>query len=152
MWVYISITAVTVVSLAWFSVVLVSARLRQTPTLTMLDIEKAIDFIAENLPEEVAMRITHDDVRLLFRWEITYFRKRGIASYGGVDSEAEMAALGNEAVVAHEDDLVDELIKRSKEAQLGLKVIDIVCVTDLANQYMRAIGAIGDEISETKNH
>ncbi len=152
MWVYISITAVTVVSLAWFSVVLVSARLRQTPTLTMLDIEKAIDFIAENLPEEVATRITHDDVRLLFRWEITYFRKRGIASYGGVDSEAEMAALGNEAVVAHEDDLVDELIKRSKEAQLGLKVIDIVCVTDLANQYMRAIGAIGDEISETKNH
>tara|TARA_B100000953_G_C17996780_1_gene413831 strand:+ start:1040 stop:1396 length:357 start_codon:yes stop_codon:yes gene_type:complete len=118
----------------------------------MLDIEKAIDFIAENLPEEVATRITHDDVRLLFRWEITYFRKRGIASYGGVDSEAEMAALGNEAVVAHEDDLVDELIKRSKEAQLGLKVIDIVCVTDLANQYMRAIGAIGDEISETKNH
>ena len=152
MWVYISITAVTVVSLAWFSVVLVSARLRQTPTLTMLDIEKAIDFIAENLPEEVATRITHDDVRLLFRWEITYFRKRGIASYGGVDSEAEMAALRNEAVVAHEDDLVDELIKRSKEAQLGLKVIDIVCVTDLANQYMRAIGAIGDEISETKNH
>ncbi|MEC8974967.1 MAG: hypothetical protein VX725_04315 [Actinomycetota bacterium] len=151
MWVYISIAAITVLSLAWFTVVLVSARLRQTPTLTLFDIEKAVDFIAENLPEEVATRVTHDDVRLLLRWEITYFRKRGVASYGEVDSEAEMAALRNDAIVTHEDDLVDELIKRSQIERLGLNVIDIVCVTDLANQYLKGIGAIGDEVSKAKN-
>ena len=53
MWVYVSIATVTVVTLAWFSIVLVSARLRQTPAQTILDIEKAVEFIDENLPEEV---------------------------------------------------------------------------------------------------
>ena len=147
MWVYISIAAVIVFSLAWFSIVLVSARLRQTPTLTILDIEKAVDFIANNLPEEVAMRITHDDVRLLLRWQITYLRKRGIASYGDIDAEAEAVAQLNQSVIAHEDDLVDELIRRSQKAQLELQVIDILCVTDLSNQYMVEIGAVGDEIT-----
>ena len=147
MWVYVSIAAVIVFSLAWFSIVLVSARLRQTPTLTILDIEKAVDFIANNLPEEVAMRITHDDVRLLLRWQITYLRKRGIASYGDIDAEAEAVAQLNQSVIAHEDDLVDELIRRSQKAQLELQVIDILCVTDLSNQYMVEIGAVGDEIT-----
>ena len=148
MWVYVSIATVTVVTLAWFSIVLVSARLRQTPAQTILDIEKAVEFIDENLPEESAMRVTHDEVRLLLRWQITYFRKRGIASYGDIDMEAEAAASRNKTVVAHEDDLVDELVRRSQESNLGLEVIDIVCVTDLSNQYMKGIGAIGDQITE----
>ena len=66
MWVYLTIAMVTVVAFAWFAVVLVSARLRQTPELTFLDIEAATEFVAENLPEEITMRLSHDDVRLLF--------------------------------------------------------------------------------------
>ena len=65
MWVYISIASVTVITLAWFFVVMVSARLRQTPAQTVLDIEEAVEFIADNLPKEVSMRVTHDEVRLL---------------------------------------------------------------------------------------
>ena len=67
---------------------------------------------------------------------------------GDIDMEAEAAASRNKTVVAHEDDLVDELVRRSQESNLGLEVIDIVCVTDLANQYMQGIGAIGDQITE----
>jgi len=138
-----------VIALAWFSIVLVSARLRQTPTQTMLDLEKAVEYVAENLPEEITMRVTHDEVRLLLRWQITYFRKKGVASYGDIDIEAEMAALRNNVIVTHEDDLVDELIRRSEHSKLDIEVVDIVCITDLANKYMKEIGAIGDEISKT---
>ena len=137
------------IALAWFSIVLVSARLRQTPTQTMLDLEKAVEYVAENLPEEITMRVTHDEVRLLLRWQITYFRKKGIASYGDIDIEAEMAALRNKVIVTHEDDLVDELIRRSEHSKLDIEVVDIVCITDLVNKYMKEIGAIGDEISKT---
>ena len=137
------------IALAWFSIVLVSARLRQTPTQTMLDLEKAVEYVAENLPEEITMRVTHDEVRLLLRWQITYFRKKGVASYGDIDIEAEMAALRNNVIVTHEDDLVDELIRRSEHSKLDIEVVDIVCITDLANKYMKEIGAIGDEISKT---
>ncbi len=149
MWVYIAIASIIVIALAWFSIVLVSARLRQTPTQTMLDLEKAVEYVAENLPEEITMRVTHDEVRLLLRWQITYFRKKGIASYGDIDIEAEMAALRNNVIVTHEDDLVDELIRRSEHSKLDIEVVDIVCITDLANKYMKEIGAIGDEISKT---
>ncbi len=137
------------IALAWFSIVLVSARLRQTPTQTMFDLEKAVEYVAENLPEEITMRVTHDEVRLLLRWQITYFRKKGIASYGDIDIEAEMAALRNKVIVTHEDDLVDELIRRSEHSKLDIEVVDIVCITDLVNKYMKEIGAIGDEISKT---
>ena len=149
MWVYIAIASIIVIALAWFSIVLVSARLRQTPTQTMLDLEKAVEYVAENLPEEITMRVTHDEVRLLLRWQITYFRKKGIASYGDIDIEAEMAALRNNVIVTHEDDLVDELIRRSEHSKLDIEVVDIVCITDLANKYMKEIGAIGDQISKT---
>tara|TARA_B100001996_G_scaffold318369_1_gene261915 strand:+ start:219 stop:668 length:450 start_codon:yes stop_codon:yes gene_type:complete len=149
MWVYIAIASIIVIALAWFSIVLVSARLRQTPTQTMLDLEKAVEYVAENLPEEITMRVTHDEVRLLLRWQITYFRKKGIASYGDIDIEAEMAALRNKVIVTHEDDLVDELIRRSEHSKLDIEVVDIVCITDLVNKYMKEIGAIGDEISKT---
>ena len=149
MWVYIAIASIIVIALAWFSIVLVSARLRQTPTQTMLDLEKAVEYVAENLPEEITMRVTHDEVRLLLRWQITYFRKKGIASYGDIDIEAEMAALRNNVIVTHEDDLVDELIRRSEHSKLDIEVVDIVCITDLVNKYMKEIGAIGDEISKT---
>lgn len=149
MWVYIAIASIIVIALAWFSIVLVSARLRQTPTQTMLDLEKAVEYVAENLPEEITMRVTHDEVRLLLRWQITYFRKKGIASYGDIDIEAEMAALRNNVIVTHEDDLVDELIRRSEHSKLDIEVVDIVCITDLVNKYMEEIGAIGDQISKT---
>ncbi|MDG2301501.1 MAG: hypothetical protein P8L22_06975 [Acidimicrobiales bacterium] len=146
---YIAIASIIVIALAWFSIVLVSARLRQTPTQTMLDLEKAVEYVAENLPEEITMRVTHDEVRLLLRWQITYFRKKGVASYGDIDIEAEMAALRNNVIVTHEDDLVDELIRRSEHPKLDIEVVDIVCITDLVNKYMKEIGAIGDEISKT---
>ena len=151
MWVYISIASVTVITLAWFFVVMVSARLRQTPAQTMLDIEEAVEFIADNLPNEISMRVTHDEVRLLLRWQITYFRKRGVASYGSIDAEAEAAALRNKTVIAHEDDLVDELIRRSKKSGLELDAVDIVCVVDLGIQFLRNIGAIGNQISEVND-
>jgi len=115
----------------------------------MLDLEKAVEYVAENLPAEITMRVTHDEVRLLLRWQITYFRKKGIASYGDIDIEAEMAALRNNVIVTHEDDLVDELIRRSEHSKLDIEVVDIVCITDLVNKYMKEIGAIGDEISKT---
>ena len=117
----------------------------------MLDIEEAVEFIADNLPKEVSMRVTHDEVRLLLRWQITYFRKRGVASYGSIDTEAEAAALRNKTVIAHEDDLVDELIRRSKKSGLELDAVDIVCVVDLGIQFLRNIGAIGNQISEVND-
>jgi hypothetical protein len=34
---------------------------------------------------------------------------------------------------------------------MNLQVIDIVCVTDLVNEYMRGIGVIGEQVYEAED-
>ena len=55
MWVYVSIASVTVITLAWFFVVMVSARLRQTPAQTVLDIEEAAEFIKNHSIKKITV-------------------------------------------------------------------------------------------------
>ena len=145
-WVFIVVGAALIVFIAWFAITLVTTRLNATPTLAVFDIEEATTFIAENLPQRVQNHLSHDDVRLLLRWELTYFRERGVASFGGVDHAAERAAQQGRSVVADEDDIVDELVTRAREAGLDVDAVDVVCVTDLANDYLVAIGAVGIEV------
>ncbi len=145
-WVFAAVGAVLVVLVAWFAVTLVTTRLNATPAMAVFDIEEATEYVAENLPDRVAARLSHDDVRLLLRWELTYWRERGVASYGGVDHAAEDAARRGRSVVADEDELVDELLARAREDGLDCDAVDIVCVTDLAADYLAAIGAIGGPV------
>lgn len=146
LWILVGLAALLVLITAWFAITLVTTKLAATPTLAVFDIEEAMDYIADNLPDAVAARISHDDVRLLLRWELTYFRERGVASFGGVDHAAERAARRNRVVVADEDAAVDELLERALEEGLEVDAVDIVCVTDLAADYLVAIGAIGEAV------
>ena len=146
MWVSLAIAVVVVLVVAWFAVTLVTERLDATPSMAVFDIEEATTFIADRLPDRVAGRLSHDDVRVLLRWQLTYLRERGVASFGRVDEVAENAARSDAPMVADEDELVDELIGRARDEGLDADEIDIVCVSDLTVEYMRRIGAIGDTI------
>lgn len=145
-WIFVGVAAVLVLVVAWFAVGLVTAKLRATPAMAVFDIEEATDYIAEHLPDRVSGHLSHDDVRLLLRWELTYLRERGVASFGGVDHAAERAARENQVVVADEDAVVDELLERAAEEGLDVDAIDIVCVTDLTADYLVAIGAVGAQV------
>jgi len=145
-WLFVAVAAVLVVATAWFAVNLATARLSATPAMAVFDIEEATDYVAENLPDRVAGRLSHDDVRLLLRWELTYFRERGVATFGGVDHAAEGAARRNQVVVANEDAVLDELLSRAREDGLDIDEVDIVCVTDLTSDYLVAIGAVGGAV------
>ncbi len=146
MWIFVAVAVGLVLLIAWFAVTLVTTKLNNTPVLAVFDIEEATDYIAENLPESVTARISHDDVRLLLRWQLTYFRERGVASFGLVDESAERAARRKRIVVADEDAVVDELLGRARRWGLEVDAVDVVCVTDLAADYLVAIGAVGAEV------
>ena len=150
MWIYISVASVVVITAAWFAIVSVSANLRSTPEKVVFDIDKATDFVADNLPEAITGRLFYQDVELLIKWELTYFRQRGIATYGSVDFLAEKASQSVETVFAHEDELVDQLYAQAIENNLEIDAVDIVCVTELVNQYLVKIGAIGSAVDGTK--
>ena len=145
-WVFIVVGAALILFIAWFAITLVTTRLNATPQLAVFDIEEATNYIADNLPQRVQNHLSHDDVRLLLRWEITYFRERGVASFGGVDHAAEQAARQGQSVVADEDDIVDELVTRARAEGLDVDAVDVVCVTDLTSDYLVAIGAVGMQV------
>jgi hypothetical protein len=142
-WVFIAAGTVAVLAIAWFAVSMVTARLAATPSVAVFDIEEATARLADQLPDRVTSRLSHDDVRVLLRWQLTYFRERGVASYGGVDRAAERAARMNRAVVADEDDMVDEMLRRCRNEGIDADEVDIVCVVDSTVDYLVAIGAIG---------
>ena len=148
MWVYIVIASVLVLVPAWLTVVLVSARLRNTPEQIVFDIDKATDYVADNLPDEVTRKISYIDVETLIKLELTYLRQRGIASYGSVDFLAEKASKTIDTVLAHEDELVDQLLRQAHEKNLDIDALDIVCVTKLVNEYLGKLGVVGEEVSE----
>ena len=150
MWIYISVASVVVITAAWFAIVSVSANLRHTPEKVIFDIDKATDFVADNLPEAITGKLSYQDVELLIKWELTYFRQRGIATYGSVDFLAEKASQSVETVFAHEDELVDQLYAQATENNLEIEAVDIVCVTELVNQYLVKVGAIGSAVEGTK--
>ena len=145
-WVFILVGAALILFIAWFAITLVTTKLNSTPALAVFDIEEATNYIADNLPQRVQNHLSHDDVRLLLRWELTYFRERGVATFGGVDHAAERAAKQGESIVADEDDIVDELVARAREEGLDVDAVDVVCVTDLTSDYLVAIGAVGIEV------
>ncbi len=146
MWIYIAIAVVIVITTAWFTIVTVSARLRNTPENIEFDIDRATEYVADNLPDVITGRLSYQDVELLIKWELTYFRQRGIASYGSVDVLAERAAKSIDTVFAHEDELVDLLYSRALKENLDIDAVDIVCVTNLVNEYLRKLGVVGDLI------
>ena len=120
MWVYVIVALLVVLISGWFAIVMVSARLRSTPEQIVFDIDRATDYVADNLPEEITRKITYIDVELLIKWELTYLRQRGIATYGSVDFLAEKASKTIDIVFTHEDELVDQLLKQAQEKNLDL--------------------------------
>ena len=53
-----------------------------------------------------------------------------------------------DTVHAHEDELVDQLLRQANERNLELDALDIVCVTNLVNEYFLKLGVVGEEISD----
>jgi hypothetical protein len=139
------VTAVVVVLLVVLAVVLVVAiafyavgrevvLLEQRVAPSVYELEEAIVFIADLLPDDVAGRISHDDVRWILR----------------VDAE-ELEAATAEAVAAGEDDevvdpdgAVGRVLARTGERPELLDE-DVVAVLDARLTYLQAIGAVGFE-------
>ena len=92
MWIYIAVATVVIVVAAWFVVITVSSKLRYTPEKVVFDIDKATEYVADNLPPAITGKLSYADVELLIKWELTYLRQRGVASYGSIDFLAEKPA------------------------------------------------------------
>jgi hypothetical protein len=132
--VFFVIAVVVVVAIALVAVGGVTARLARTAQPAVFDLEEAVGYIADVLPEDNAGRLTHDDVRWILRTDVDLLEEAS-------DDEVVDAPIE----VVDEDHAVARILHRAERDDRDLLDEDVVAVLDARSGYLEAIGAIGSE-------
>jgi hypothetical protein len=141
--VFIVVAAILVFAVAAATVGSTVARLADQPTPAVLELDDAVDWIADRLPFEVSAVISHDDVKRILQWHLDYFEEVGLASEFGEELGGEVVPPDHDPVIAQDDDAVDYVVGRALADGHGIDALQVVCVLDLQLRYLDEIGAIG---------
>lgn len=128
------LAVVLVVAIAFYAVGREVVLLEQRVAPSVYELEEAIVFIADLLPEDVAGRISHDDVRWILRVDAEELEA----------ATAEAVANGEDDEVVDPDGAVGRVLARTGERPELLDE-DVVAVLDARLTYLQAIGAVGRE-------
>ncbi|HEY8543755.1 MAG TPA: hypothetical protein VIL36_01860 [Acidimicrobiales bacterium] len=141
-WLFFVLTALAVFAVAAGTVGREAFRLGHQPPATIFDVDEAVYYVADELPEDAQARITYEEVRELVLAELDHLRDQGVFAYPG--EEPKVAEVPGETdVVVSDDDAVAVLLAE------GLEVADedVVLVVDALHRYLEEIGAIGPKAS-----
>ncbi len=112
-------------------------RLAGSPPRPVFDLDEAVAWVARHLPFEVSAQLSHDDVRQILRWNLDYFRSKGVSGNG---SSASAPATD---VVVGGGETVDNVLARARSAGLDYTAPQVHAVLDAQMAYLEAIGALG---------
>jgi len=108
------------------------------PKQAHFDLEEAVNFVADRLPDEVTAILTFDDVRSVLRWHIEYLRDRGRPGPAGPER-------GRAPWSWEDDEGVAWVLGKADEVGLEVTDVEVAIVLDVELEYFQAIGAIGGE-------
>lgn len=135
-WILAGLAAVLVVVIGLLAVGRETSLLVATARPAVFDLEEALQFIADRLPEDVAGRLTHDDVRWVLRTDVDLLES----------ATAEvMPDYGPEIV--DEDTAVALILARADADDRDIGDGDVVAVLAGRLEYLEAIGAIGPVVA-----
>jgi hypothetical protein len=134
--VLIVLAVVAVVVIALVAVGREAFTLGAQPKQAHFDLEEAVEFVADRLPDEVTARLSFDDVRSLLRWHLEYLRDRG------VPVRRDQAG-GGGPVVVEDDEGIAFVLGRADEDGMDVTDTEVAFVLDAELAYFEAIGAIG---------
>lgn len=137
-WLFVVLAALAVFAVAAGTVGREAFRLGHQPPATIFDVDEAVHYVADDLPEEAQARITYEEVRELVLAELDHLRDEGIFALPG----EEPGPKGDADVVVSDADTVAVLLGE------GLDVTDedVVLVVDGLRRYLEEIGAIGPQV------
>lgn len=120
--IFVLAAAVVTVVIALVAVGREAFTLGYRPKQALFDLDEAVDFVADRLPDEITARLSFDDVRRIVRWLVDYLQ-------GGKD-------------VVEDDEAVAYILGKDET----LDPDDVFAVVQGANAYLEAIGAVGGEV------
>lgn len=131
--VLVVVAAVAVVAIGLAVVGRETARLTRQARPAVFELEEAVGFIADQLPDDVAGRLTPDDVRWIVRIDATSLEE--------ASTEPERVELGPE--VLDEDAALARVLAAVDQEDRELADADVAAVIAARTAYLEAIGAIG---------
>jgi len=116
-------------------------RLDALPPRAVFDLEEAVLWVAEHLPEDVTATLSYDDVRRLLELSLDHLRGLGLAGRTtGEPVEGE--------VVVDEAEAVAAVIDRALQAGMDVSPSDVRAVVSAQLAYLQAISAVGPPADE----
>ena len=110
------------------------------PKQAHFDLEEAVDFVADRLPDEVTAVLSYDDVRSILRWHLEYLRDRGVP--------ARRDLVDGGPVVVEDDEGVAWVLGKADEVGMDVTDAEVAIVLETELEYFEAIGAIGGVVPE----
>lgn len=142
MWWWILLAVLGVFVIAAVSIGVVSGSLAQRPRRSVYDLDEAVDFVADRLPDDLTAVVSYDDVRSVLLFHCDYLAAKGVASERTADD------IGTALVVVPDDEPTAYVLGRVGDAGLALSDEDVVAILDAETDYYRAIGAFGPQLDE----
>ena len=143
-WVFIAAAAVCVFVIAAVVIGREARRLDAVAPRAVYDIDQAVEFVADRLPEQTQARLTPDELRQMMVLHMRWLHAQGLQPDKVVDREQDIAEL----VLVTEDQLSAYLLAQAELAGVQLlDDVDVVHVVDAHLAYFEAIGAVGPTAS-----
>jgi hypothetical protein len=140
MWLWIVLAVIGTFVIAAVSIGVVSGSLARRPRRSVYDLEEAVDFVADRLPDELTAQVSYDDVRSVLLFHCDYLAAKGVASERTADD------IGSALVVVPDDEPTAFVLGRVTDAGLDLADDQVVQILDAELAYYEAIGAIGPQL------
>jgi len=137
---FVVLAVVFVVIIGLVTVGRITGELVEAAPTSIYDLDEAVEFVAERLPDEVTAQLSFEDVRSMLTWHVDYLEERGVARRQGMND------LAAGPLVAGEDEAVAYVLGRAGEAGLEIPDVWVVQILDGDAAYLEAIGAIGAEL------
>lgn len=141
MWVWIVLAGVVCFVIAAVTIGGVTGSLATRPRRSVYDLDEAVDFVADRLPDDLTAELSYDDVRSVLSAHCDYLQAKGIASHRAADD------IGPGLVVVPDDEPAAWVLGRLDELGVTIADADVVTVLDVEQRYYEAIGAIGPRVS-----
>ncbi len=136
-----------VLLIAFVSVAFTVKNLSEVSFPSVLEVDDAVEWISERLPEEAASQLRKDEVFEIIGWWLDSIDSAGLTSEHGQEI-GEGRAKGKDESVADLDVAVDEVVARALETAEPLNELAVVVVLDLLVVYLTEIGAISGQPAE----
>jgi hypothetical protein len=149
-WFFVVVGAIAVFAIAAAAVGTEAFRLGHQPRQTIFDLDEAVAYVADHLPEDAQARLTYPEVRVLVLAELEHLREQGILGLAGEDAllargdaNGDANGDGDGSVVVVDDDAVAVVLGEAEAQGLDVTDHDVFLVVSTLHQHLAAIGAVG---------